>query len=147
MTLGAVVVNLAKHHSRPFHAIEDIDWPFMILFFVLAGALLDVSALKDVQVAAIVYILARVAGRILGGWLGARVSGAERSVGRWIGLAMMPQAGVALGMALVASTRIPELRSSVLPVVIGSTVVFELAGPICTRFALHQCQTQPTSDQ
>ncbi len=142
MTLGVVVVNLAKHHARPFHAIEDIEWPFMILFFVLAGASLDVSALKDVQVAAVVYILARVVGRLLGGWIGARVSGADRSVGRWIGLAMMPQAGVALGMALVASTRIPELRASVLPVVIGSTVLFELAGPICTRFALRRSETQ-----
>jgi hypothetical protein len=53
---------------------------------------------------------------------------------------MMPQAGVALGMALVATTRIPELRASVLPVVIGSTVLFELVGPICTRFALRRCQ-------
>jgi Kef-type K+ transport system membrane component KefB len=142
MALGVVVVNLAKHHSRPFHAIEDIEWPFMILFFVLAGALLDVSALKDVQLAAVVYILARVVGRILGGWIGARVSGADQSVRRWIGLAMMPQAGVALGMALVASTRIPALQSSVLPVVIGSTVVFELAGPICTRFALRRSEKE-----
>ncbi len=141
MTLGVVVVNLAKHHLRPFHAIENIEWPFMILFFVLAGASLDVSALKDVQMAAVVYILARVVGRVLGGWLGATASGADRSVRRWIGLAMMPQAGVALGMALVASTRIPELRASVLPVVIGSTVLFELVGPICTRFALRRCQT------
>jgi Kef-type K+ transport system membrane component KefB len=140
MTLGAVVVNLAKHHSRPFHAIENIEWPFMILFFVLAGASLDVSALKDVQIAAVVYISARVVGRILGGWIGASLSGADRSVRRWIGLAMMPQAGVALGMALVATTRIPELRASVLPVVIGSTVLFELVGPICTRFALRRCQ-------
>lgn len=140
MVMGAVVTNLARHHSRPFHAIEDIEWPFMILFFVLAGASLDLASLQNVREIALIYICARVVGRIAGGWLGARVSGADKSVRQWIGLAMMPQAGVALGMALVAASRIPELRDTVLPVAIGSTVVFELAGPICTRIALHKSE-------
>jgi len=140
MTLGVVVVNLARHHSRPFHAIENIEWPFMILFFVLAGASLDVSALNNVQMISLIYISARIVGRIVGGWAGATISGADRNIRLWIGLAMMPQAGVALGMALVASTRIPELRANVLPVVIGSTVFFEAVGPICTRIALRQCE-------
>ena len=89
---------------------------------------------------ALIYIAARVVGRILGGWIGGRVSGADQSVRRWIGLAMMPQAGVALGMALVASSRIPELRHSILPVAIGSTIIFELSGPVCTRIALRRCE-------
>ena len=50
----------------------------------------------------------------------------------------MPQAGVALGMALVASSRIPEVRESLLPIVISSTVFFELTGPVLTRLALHR---------
>jgi len=53
-------------------------------------------------------------------------------------MALMPQAGVALGMALVASNRMPEFKELLLPVVISSTVFFELAGPVVTRFALHQ---------
>lgn len=138
MVLGVVVVNLAKHHSRPFHAIEGIEWPFMVLFFVLAGASLELESLQDIGLIGTVYVAARVIGRIAGGWLGGIVCGAEKPVRRWIGLAMMPQAGVALGMALVASSRQPELRQTLLPVVISTTVLFELTGPVLTRYALHR---------
>ncbi|MBW2401218.1 MAG: cation:proton antiporter, partial [Deltaproteobacteria bacterium] len=55
---------------------------------------------------------------------------------RWMGIALLPQAGVALGMALVASQRFPEAGEVILPVVIASTVFFEMLGPIATRFAL-----------
>ncbi len=138
MVLGLVVVNLAKHHTRPFHAIENVDWPFMVIFFVLAGASLEVAALQDIGLVAGVYVAARAVGRILGGWLGGVICRAEKPVRRWIGLALMPQAGVALGMALVASSRMPELTQTLLPVVISSTVLFELTGPILTRYALHR---------
>jgi hypothetical protein len=55
---------------------------------------------------------------------------------RWLGPAILPQAGVALGMALVAGNAFPTLRDTVLPLVVGSTIVFELAGPPLTRLAL-----------
>ena len=55
---------------------------------------------------------------------------------KWMGLALMPQAGVALGMALVAAQRLPDLGEIMLPVVIGSTVLFEVIGPVLTRSAL-----------
>ena len=55
---------------------------------------------------------------------------------RWMGLALMPQAGVAIGMALVAAQNFPELSEIILPVIIGSTVFFELVGPVLTRLAL-----------
>ncbi len=57
---------------------------------------------------------------------------------RWMGLALMPQAGVTLGLALIAEQRFPELGRVLLPLVIGSTVVFELLGPVCTRVALRR---------
>ncbi len=138
MVLGIVVVNLAKHHTRPFHAIENIEWPFMVVFFVLAGASLELGALNSIGAVAGVYIGARIVGRLAGGWAGCVLAGAEKPLRNWIGVAMMPQAGVALGMALVASSRIPEFRESLLPLVIGSTVFFELTGPVLTRYALHR---------
>jgi Kef-type K+ transport system membrane component KefB len=138
MVLGVVVVNLAKHHNRPFHAIENIEWPFMVLFFVLAGASLQLPALKSVGLIAGVYIAARAVGRVLGGWAGGAMCRTDKPTRRWIGFALMPQAGVALGMALVASSRMPQLRDFVLPVVISSTVFFELTGPLLTRYALHR---------
>ncbi len=138
MTLGATVANLARHHTRPFHAIEGIEWPFMILFFVLAGAALDVSALGHAGTWLVAYLLLRVVGRLAGGWLAGWLPPRDATVRRWMGLALLPQAGVALGMALVASQRLPEVGAAILPVVVASTVVFELFGPLATRFALER---------
>lgn len=136
MVLGAVVANLAKHHDRPFHAIMGIEWPFLILFFLLAGASLHLGALADAGVLGLVYIAMRVIGRILGTNLGGRIGGTDESTRRWIGLALLPQAGVAIGMALLASQRFPELRDTILAVVLGSAVIFELIGPVLTRYVL-----------
>ena len=136
MVLGCVVSNLARHHTRPFHAIERIDWPFMILFFVLAGASLDAKALYQVGIVGAAYVILRGIGRLVGAWAGAAVSHAGPLMGRWMGLALMPQAGVALGMALVAVHHRPDLNEVIMPVVIASTVLFEVVGPILTRSAL-----------
>lgn len=141
ITLGAVVTNLARHHERPFHAIEGIESLFMVVFFVVAGASLEIDALAAVGLIGLVYILCRSGGKILGGWLGARLGGASTDGESWIGLALLPQAGVAIGMALVASNRFPEYRQFVLPVVIASTVVFEILGPVFTRAALRRAST------
>jgi Kef-type K+ transport system membrane component KefB len=134
--LGAVVANLSRHHDRPFHAIEGIEWPFLILFFLLAGASLHVEALAQVGLLGAGYIILRIAGRILGTRLGGSLSGAEPAIQRWMGLALLPQAGVAIGMALLASQRFPEIKDIILPVVLGSTVIFELIGPVITRGVL-----------
>jgi len=136
MIVGAIVANLAKHHERPFREIEHIEWPFMVLFFILAGASLHVERLAAIGWIGAVYIALRAAGLVLGAYVGGRAGGAEARVRRWMGLAIMPQAGVALGMALVAGNAFPDLRDTVLPLVIGSTVVFELAGPALTRLAI-----------
>ena len=133
MAMGAVVANLAKHHNRPFHTIEGIEWPFLILFFLLAGAALHVDTLAQIGLLGAGYIGLRVIGRLLGTRLGGWMSGTDTTTRRWMGLALLPQAGVAIGMALLASQRFPELKDIILPVVLGSTVVFELIGPVITR--------------
>lgn len=136
ITLGSVVASLAKHHNRPFHAIKGIEMPFLVLFFVLAGASLEFDAIPAVGLVGGAYIVLRAAARISGGWLGGHFAGAPSNTNRWIGLALMPQAGVAVGMALLAAQRFPESAATILPVVIGSTVLFEIFGPITARMAL-----------
>ena len=136
MIVGATIVNLAAHHERPFAEIEHVEWPFMILFFLLAGASLQVAELAHIGLAGGVYIAARALGLIGGAYVGGTVTGAAPRIRRWMGLAIMPQAGVALGMALVAANAFPELEATIIPLVVGSTVVFELLGPILTRTAL-----------
>ncbi|QEY31065.1 cation:proton antiporter [Synechococcus sp. RSCCF101] len=136
MAMGAVIANRATHHEVPFHAIEGIEWPLMVLFFVLAGAALDVGSLGRIGAVGLAYLALRVAGKLLGARLGARWGHADPQTRRWIGLALLPQAGVAIGMALVASHRLGPEAEAVLPVVIGSTVVFELLGPVALRAVL-----------
>lgn len=136
MVVGATIANLAQHHDRPFIEIEHIEWPFMILFFLLAGASLHLQEVQAVGLMGLAYIALRGLGLVVGAYLGGGVTGAEPRIRRWMGLAIMPQAGVALGMALVASNALPNLGTAVLPLVVGSTVVFELIGPIMTRAAL-----------
>lgn len=136
MVMGLVVSVLAKHHERPFHVIENLELPFMIVFFVLAGASLELDSMGEIGLIGLAYVLLRAVGRLVGGWLGARMAGEGRATRRWIGMALMPQAGVALGMALVAAERSPEAGMTVLQVTIGATVIFELTGPLLTRLAL-----------
>lgn len=136
MTAGALVANLAKHHTRPFHEIERIEWPFMVLFFVLAGASLNVGSLKEIGTIGVAYLILRTLARVFGGWAGGVLSKAPVLHRRWIGFALVPQAGVALGMALVAASHFPELGKTLLAVTIGTTIVFELFGPILTQTAL-----------
>jgi len=138
MVMGAVIANLASHHEYPFHEIENIEWPVMVIFFMLAGASLEISMLPELGMVGLVYLFARAAGKISGAWVGARLSHAGTAVERWMGLAMLPQAGVAIGMTLIAANRFPEYHQTILAVVISTTVVFEVVGPILTRFALNK---------
>jgi len=136
MAMGIMVASLASHHERPFHAIEGIEWPFMVLFFVLAGASLEVDALLLAGGLTLIYVLARFCGIYAGTRLGSRVVGAPPVLRKWLGLALLPQAGVAIGMSLVAAQEFPETASVVLTVVVASTVVLETIGPIFTRLAI-----------
>jgi len=136
MALGATVANLATHHRRPFTAIEGIEWPFMIFFFILAGASLELDSLRAASLLGLAYILLRLIGLVGGAWVGGIISEVPPTWRRWMGMALWPQAGVALGMALLASQHLPELKEVILPVTIGSTMIFEFIGPVMTRKAL-----------
>ncbi len=133
VAMGASVANLATHHDVPFREIEQIETPFLVLFFVLAGASADASGASGAWPWVLAYVLLRVTGRWLGGWLGGRW--ARVSQGPLLGFALLPQAGVALGMTLVAVERVPEV-ASVLPLVVIRTVIFESLGPIATAWVV-----------
>ena len=140
MTTGAVIVNRARHHARPFHEIEHVQWPFMILFFVLAGAALEVEALAEIGVLGAAFVLLRIAARLAGGWLGGWLAGAPARERKLYGPALLPQAGVAVGMALVAAQAFPDEAETILTLTIGTTVFFELIGPAATIWAVRRAQ-------
>ena len=140
LVLGLVVGALARHHERPFHEIERIEWPFLVLFFILSGATLEVDAVLGIGVTGAAYVALRAAGKVVGSWTGGLVVGLEPSSRRWLGPALMPQAGVALGLALAARVRFPETGERILTLIVVSTVVFELSGPVLTRLALSRAR-------
>jgi len=108
----------------------------MVIFFILAGASLEINMLSVVGLTGIGYLIARASGKLLGAWLGATIAGSEQGIKKWMGMAMMSQAGVAIGMALLAANEFPEYRQTILAIVISSTVFFELLGPILLKVAL-----------
>ncbi|SDY57905.1 cation:proton antiporter [Citreimonas salinaria] len=136
MTAGALVANLARHHEYAFHEIENIEWPFMILFFLMAGATLDLSALFTLGWIAAAYVALRVAARVAAGEAGALLARVPRGERHLYGPALLPQAGVAVGMGLVAAEAYPEWGPTILTLTIAATVVFEVAGPPCTLAVL-----------
>ena len=133
MVLGGMVANRAKHYTRPFHAIEGASDPFLAVFFILAGYQLEFEALPQLGLLGLVYVVGRAAGLILGGRLGALYANAPPVVQQHVGWCLLPQAGVALGLVLLASERVPEVGKILLPLVIATTVIFELVGPLFTQ--------------
>lgn len=145
MTVGAVIVNLARHHTRPFHEIEDFRWPFMLLFFLMAGASLDLGAMLGLGALGAGYVALRILSRLVGGWLGGRLAGAPPVQRRWFGTALLSQAGVAVGMALVAAQEFPAYADTILTLTIGATVIFEVLGPIGVMIALKRVEAASPS--
>ena len=145
VAMGITVTNFARHHKRPFHAVEEIEWPFLALFFLFSGAYLTAEALGAAGLLLMAYIGLRIAGRLSGGWVTSLGAGDDASFSRWMGVAMLPQAGVAMAMAFQASALFPSLKDSLLPTVIAATAVFEFIGPLATRWALSRNQETPSS--
>lgn len=144
MVMGSTVATLASHHEHPFNEINEIEWPFMILFFLLAGASLHMEKLAAAGVIGLLYMIARIAGLYIGARLSGHLVNADPVIRKWLGCCLFPQAGVALGMALLATDRFPELKDLILPVVIGSTVIFEIIGPVITRHVLNKTSNEKT---
>jgi Kef-type K+ transport system membrane component KefB len=138
VALGATLANRARHHEIAFHEIEQIEWPALIVFFVLAGASLQVSSLRDVGWLGIGYLVLRSIGKLAGCVAAGRWVGLPALERWWLGLAMLPQAGVAIGLSLLAADRFPEVADDLLAIVITATIVFELVGPVLAKSALRR---------
>jgi len=138
MVLGVIVANFAKHHTRPFREIENASEPFMVIFFLLAGYEFNLSTFHTFGFLGAVYIIARILGFIIGGYLSASLAKAPDIIKKHIGYCLFPQAGVALGLALLTTEQFPELGKSILSLIVGTTIIFELFGPIVTKWHLHK---------
>ena len=138
--MGAVVAQLARHHNKPFNAIEGIEWPFMILFFTMAGASLELNYLTGSIGLVALYLLARSAGIVSGTLLGGRLVQQPPRTSLWLSMALFPQGGVELGMALIAAQRFPELAQLILTVVLAAIVILDLVAPPVSRYSVRQLE-------
>ncbi|MFC1658019.1 cation:proton antiporter [Candidatus Omnitrophota bacterium] len=138
MSLGAGLANIKKINLNFFDIIRTVDSPLYLLFFVLAGANLEIHLLKSIGLMGIVYILFRSTGKLGGVHLGGYVSAASKEIRKYLGFALVPQAGIALGAALIVKSEFPEVGGIIFTIIIATTVVYEIIGPICTKIALQK---------
>jgi len=134
--LGAVLVNIGKRSFRFFDILRTVDSPLYLCFFVLAGANLNVALLGKLGLIGVFYFLFRIIGKLVGASVGGYFSKATDSVRKYLGFGLIPQAGVALGVALIAEAEFPYLGGTVFTTIAATTIIYELIGPFGTKFAL-----------
>lgn len=143
MTLGATVSRMAKHIKRPFYDIETASDPFLVIFFILSGISLEISMFTSLGYIAVAYIIMRCLGKVIGAACFARWTHAHANVQHYLGGCLFPQAGVAIGMALLVSERFPDISDMVLTIAVTTTVLFEVFGPLVTHWNLNRAGEIP----
>jgi len=139
MMIGAVMANLGKDVDKVLEGTDRWTPPIFMLFFVISGADLDLSVLPAVGLLGVFYIVARSLGKYFGARLGASLAGAEEAVRKYLGFSLLPQAGVAVGMAQIALIRLgPDVGAKVQAVVLCATLIYEIVGPVLTKIALQK---------
>ncbi len=138
MMLGFVVTNFVARHEDLFAVVENIEEPIFGMFFTLAGANFDFRVIWAAGGLALLIILGRFAGKWLGCHFGARISGAPNVVQKYLSFAILPQAGVAVGLVLVAKEVFGATHQAEVMVnaVLGAVIINELLTPFSVRFAL-----------
>ena len=143
MAMGTIFTNTSKHVDQVMPLVERITPPFVILFFVLAGADIQLNNFNTAAIAfLVIYLVFRVGGKIFGSFLGARISKAGKQVERYLGFGLLPQGGIALGLSILMLDIIPSDLG--LPydggllrvVIIGAVFISEIFGPILLKEVL-----------
>ena len=139
MMIGALFANTRGDSVKILDGSERWTPPLFMIFFVLSGVELDLTVIPVVGVVGIVYIIARCVGKYYGARMGGAITKADKNVRKYLGIALFPQAGVAIGMAQLvqaAECFSPAIKSAVLTVVLSATLIYELVGPVLTKIAL-----------
>ncbi|MBQ8720420.1 MAG: cation:proton antiporter [Clostridia bacterium] len=137
MMLGTVFCNTCDFSEDIMDRIDRWTAPLFILFFVLSGAELELSVFTDVAIVIVglVYIVARSAGKYLGAYASAKATGCDKNIVNYLGITLLPQAGVALGMAIKAQELGPT-GAVVANITLFAVLVYEIIGPVLTKLAL-----------
>ena len=144
LVVGVAVANISPRRvRRAFGAVQNITSPIYILFFVLAGAHLQLRLLPSMGILGLVYILGRSAGKVGGAYFGTTVTRMESTIRKYLGLGILSQAGVAVGLALMAGKDFGDMGAEgaqlallAINTIAATTIVFEIVGPIMTKIAI-----------
>lgn len=136
MMIGAVFINTSKYPTRVFTTLNQFTIPFNILFFALAGASLNLSVLAQIGFLGLGYVFARFFGKVLGAHVGARLAKSPLKIQKYLGLALLPQGGISIGLSMIVSQELPKFSGTIIPLILFSVLVFEISGPILAKFAL-----------
>lgn len=136
MFMGAALINLCPDGADILDIADTITPPIFLMFFVVSGAQLNLFILPQIGLLGVAYILSRVAGKIGGAALGATITHSPPAVRKYIGFTLIPQAGVAIGLSLIAANTLPDIGETIQAVVLSGTLIYELTGPVCTKLAL-----------
>ncbi len=138
MSLGAVLVNIYSETDSIMKIVDYFTPAIFMIFFVISGAGFEISALPSIGVIGILYVVLRVIGKIGGAWLGGKLTKQENKVCKYLGPTLMPQAGVALGLIVIAGKMVPDYASQIRVIILCSTFIYSIIGPIAAKIALEK---------
>lgn len=138
MMCSTIFCNICDFSEDIMGKTERWTAPLYVLFFVISGAELDLRVFADIAVVGVgvAYILARSAGKILGASVSSRFMKCESSIQKYLGITLLPQAGVALGMSVTVAAEFGAEGAVIRNIVLFAVLVYELVGPILTKWAL-----------
>lgn len=141
MAMGAAYINLSNNKEL-FHQVNDFSPPILLLFFVLSGMKLNVPSLLTAGVVGVGYFFVRIIGKYAGATLGAIVTKASPTIRNYLGLALIPQAGVSIGLAALGARMLPgEYGTLLSTIILSSAVLYEIVGPACAKASLFLSHT------
>lgn len=146
MSIGATVTNVVPNNKRVLSIVDRFTPPIFAAFFTLAGVELNLGTLRDVGMLGIAYVLIRMLGKMLGASFGAKIAKSPKTVQKYLGFTLIPQAGVAIGLAMIAETELPSpYGSKIRTIILAATVIYELIGPLMTKIAIFKAGEAHTS--
>lgn len=136
MVLGACYINIGGN-QKLFDQANRFISPVLLLFFVLAGARLNLPSLLTAGAAGVTYFFIRIGGKYLGAYTGCRFVKTEKSTRQFLGLALIPQAGVSIGLAALGQRLLPNDMGTLLStIILSSGLMYEIIGPACAKASL-----------
>ncbi|MFA7560580.1 MAG: cation:proton antiporter [Candidatus Izemoplasmatales bacterium] len=147
MIVGFIFGNFSSKQEKVNELIYFFTPPIYIMFFVLSGVELKLSVLLSVGLIGLIYVISRVIGKVFGAYIGAKVTKSDPVISKYLGYALIPQAGVAIGLSLIATTVLnPELGAQIRTIVLAATVIYELFGPVITKTVLKKAKEITVTD-